>query len=332
MEVIEISGYTDFEKERIASQFLIPKQIEENGLSWAKVAFQKPALHRLIRSYTMESGVRNLEREVANILRKIARDAVKEGVQATAEGRDAFRVTITEKSVEGYLGKEKFQESQFERELKPGLTYGLAWTELGGVLLPVEVALLKGKGELFLTGSLGDVMKESAHTALSFVRSHAAEYGVDEDFHRKRDIHIHVPEGAIPKDGPSAGITITAALLSALTGRITRAGHTMTGEVTLTGRLLPVGGIKEKVLAAHRAGMSHVLLPERNRKDLDELPDEVLSSVTFLFASSMADALSLLFAPADHPVAAVVNEPDETSDRDLPIAVLDDAPQAPPPV
>ena len=223
MEVIEISGYTEFEKEQIASQFLIPKQIEENGLAWAKVSFQKPAiLHRLIRSYTMESGVRNLEREIANILRKIARDAVKEGAQATAEGRDAFKVTITEKSIEGYLGKEKFLESQFQRELMPGLTYGLAWTELGGVLLPVEVALLKGKGELTLTGSLGDVMKESAHTALSFVRSHAAEYGVNEDFHREKDIHIHVPEGAIPKDGPSAGITLTAALLSALTGRITR--------------------------------------------------------------------------------------------------------------
>ncbi len=335
MEVIEISGYTEFEKERIASQFLIPKQIEENGLAWAKVSFQKPAIHRLIRGYTMESGVRNLEREAANILRKIARDAVKEGVQTTAESREAFKVTITEKSIEGYLGKEKFQESQYERELKAGLAYGLAWTELGGVLLPVEVALLKGKGELFLTGSLGDVMKESAHTALSFVRSHAADYGIAETFHEDRDIHIHVPEGAIPKDGPSAGITITTALVSALTARIARPGHTMTGEITLTGRLLPVGGIKEKVLAAHRAGMTHVLLPERNRKDLDEIPEEVLSSVTFVFAASVGEALGALFPPAEVQHAAPEPEHAEgAAERggDLPLEVLEDAPAAPPPV
>ncbi len=267
-------------------------------MSWAKVAFQKPALHRLIRSYTMESGVRNLEREIANILRKIARDAVKEGVPATAEGRDAFKVTITEKSIEGYLGKEKFQESQFERELKPGLAYGLAWTELGGVLLPVEVALLRGKGELFLTGSLGDVMKESAQTALSFVRAHAAEHGIDEDFHRRTGTSTSTcPKERSPKTGRRRGSRSRPRSFRRSRAGSRGAGHTMTGEVTLTGRLLPVGGIKEKVLAAHRAGMSHVLLPERNRKDLDEIPEEVLSSVTFLFATSIDEAISQLFAP-----------------------------------
>jgi ATP-dependent Lon protease len=276
--------------------------------------------------------VRSLEREVANILRKIARDAVKEGVQVTPEGREAYRVTITEKSLEGYLGKEKYLDSQFERELKPGLAYGLAWTEMGGVLLPVEVALLRGKGELFLTGSLGDVMKESAQTALSFLRSHAAAYGVGEDFHKDRDIHIHVPEGGIPKDGPSAGITITAALLSALTGRTTRAGHVMTGEVTLTGRLLPVGGIKEKVLAAHRAGMTHVLLPERNRKDLDEIPEEVSAVVTFLFAASIDDALAALFAPPAEAEEQVHVQAEVPAAPPLPLVIPDEHEAPSPPL
>jgi ATP-dependent Lon protease len=303
MEVIEISGYTEQEKEQIATRFLIPKQIEENGLSWGKVSIQKPAIRHLIRNYTMESGVRNLEREIGNVLRKIARDAVKKGVHQDDSGKESFRCSITEKSIQGYLGKPKYQEPEFDRDLKPGLAYGLAWTEVGGALLPVEIALLKGKGEIQLTGSLGDVMKESAHTALSYLRAHSKELGIGEEFHRESDIHLHVPEGAIPKDGPSAGITITAALLSAVTGRTIRPGHTMTGEITLTGRLLPVGGVKEKILAAHRNGFTHVLLPEQNRKDLEEIPSEVRSALEFTFHSTVAEALPKLLTdrPARRP-------------------------------
>ena len=295
MEIIELSGYTEFEKKKIAEQFLIPKQLEENGLSWADITFQKPALLSLIRYYTMESGVRNLEREIANVLRKIARKAVKQGLsEQEGRGKD-FRVTVTPRSVENYLGKVRYQENGMPWEPETGLAYGLAWTELGGTLLPVEVSLNRGKGELQLTGNLGDVMKESAQTALSFLRSNAGVFRIPQDFYNETDIHVHVPEGAIPKDGPSAGITITAALLSAISGYTIKAGHAMTGEITLTGRLLPIGGVKEKVLAAHRNKMTHVLMPELNRKDIDELPKEVLSSVSFLFAETIPDALCALF-------------------------------------
>ncbi len=297
MEIIELSGYTEFEKEKIASQFLIPKQLEENGLSWANITFQKSALLKLIRNYTMESGVRNLEREIANVLRKIARGAVKKGFREGKVTEKPFRVTVTTRSLEKYLGKLKYQENSMPREPAVGLAYGLAWTELGGKLLPVEVSLSRGKGELHLTGNLGDVMKESAQTALSFLKSHAALFGIARDFYSDMDIHVHVPEGAIPKDGPSAGITIVAALLSAVSGNTVSAGHAMTGEITLTGRLLQIGGVKEKVLAAHRNGMTHVLMSELNRKDIDELPSEVLSSVSFIFAETISDALFALFPP-----------------------------------
>jgi ATP-dependent Lon protease len=331
MEVIEISGYTEFEKEKIAEKFLVRKQIQENGLEWARITFQKSAILRLIRGYTLEAGVRNLEREIANILRKIARRVVKEGVvppppadtaapveeaaapaEPSAEAVQApvaaptaaapvaapiapHQVTVTGRSVEKYLGKEKFSESTFSQDMKPGLAYGLAWTELGGQLLAVEVAIVTGKGELMLTGSLGDVMKESAQAALTFLRAHHATLGISAEFMKDRDIHVHVPEGAIPKDGPSAGITLTAALLSAVSGAAVRRGFAMTGEITLTGRLLPIGGVKEKVLAAHRYKMTHVLLPSRNEKDLEEIPAEVREEVSFEFADSILDALAILF-------------------------------------
>jgi ATP-dependent Lon protease len=295
MEIIEISGYTELEKEKIAEHFLVPKQIEENGLGWADISFHRPAIATVIRNYTMESGVRNLERQIADVLRKIAREAVKRGISAEEGAKQKFSRTITSRSIGTFLGKPKYQETKVTKDLKPGLSHGLAWTELGGVLLPVEIALLKGKGELFLTGSLGDVMKESAQTALSFLRANARQFSIPEDFNENRDIHIHVPEGAIPKDGPSAGITITAALLSAITNLTIPAAHAMTGEITLTGRLLPVGGVKEKVLAAHRNKMTHVLMPEGNRKDIDELPKEVVSSVDFIFADAISDALFSVF-------------------------------------
>jgi ATP-dependent Lon protease len=343
MEVIEISGYTEFEKEKIAQMFLVPKQVRENGLEWADIKFQRSAILKIIRNYTMEAGVRNLEREIANVLRKIAREAVKKGLlppeapAASAAADDAgapvtddaaeaaalpvpavsgapqgvseraarevevreFRFAITNRNVDKFLGKEKFIDPLFSREDKPGLAYGLAWTEMGGQLLAVEVAILSGKGELILTGSLGDVMKESAQAALSFLRAHHEALHIPPDFTKDRDIHIHVPEGAIPKDGPSAGITLTTAMLSAVKGIPSLGGFAMTGEITLTGRLLPIGGVKEKVLAAHRYKMTHVLLPRQNAKDLEEIPDEVLASLTFVFADSVLEALAILFPEGD---------------------------------
>jgi ATP-dependent Lon protease len=345
MEIIQIPGYTEYEKARIAANFLIPKQIRENGLGWADIRFQRSAVLRIIRSYTMESGVRSLERQLATVLRKIARRAVRKGlipaapaeaaapapsgapeqpaVEATPtasgspEAREAaaipapdapatsaapqpapaaFRVRVTPRRLAAYLGPEPFQEKTLFSPSKPGLVYGLAWTENGGTLLPVEVALLEGgSGELLLTGSLGEVMKESAQTALSFLRANASGWQLPPAFAKDRDIHIHVPEGAIPKDGPSAGIAIAAALLSAAGGAVVHPGHAMTGEITLTGRILPIGGVKEKVLAAHRNRFTHVLLPEGNRKDIEELPREVSRAITFLFAETIRDALDLLF-------------------------------------
>ncbi len=304
MEIIQTPGYTEFEKVRIAENFLIHKQIEENGLSWADIKFQKSALLKMIRNYTMESGVRNLERQIANILRKIARKAVKQQLSPDAESSRHFKVIVTPKRISTYLGNAPFQEKMMSRQSKPGLAYGLAWTEMGGTLFPVEVAILDGKGDLILTGSLGDVMKESAQTALSFLKANTGYFAAAAVFNKDRDIHIHVPEGAIPKDGPSAGITITAALLSAVSNIPVRKNYAMTGEITLTGRLLPIGGVKEKVLAAHRNQMSHVLMPEMNRKDIDELPKEVLSSLEFVFADSTLDALLLLFpAEINHKTA-----------------------------
>jgi len=336
MEIIEISGYTEFEKEKIAEKFLVPKQVRENGLERADIRFPRSAILRIIRGYTLEAGVRSLEREIANVLRKIARDAVKRGWmsapkeptapnepaapldpaapaapldpaaapapaepaqsgQPVPEPSEPFRIVVTRRNLERFLGKEKFLESSFSRDMKPGLAYGLAWTELGGQLLPVEVAMLSGKGELMLTGCLGDVMKESAQAALTFLRVHHEKLGIPADFTKDRDIHVHVPEGAIPKDGPSAGITLAAALLSAVRGVPVRSGFAMTGEITLTGRLLPIGGVKEKVLAAHRYKMTHILLPRRNEKDLEEIPAEVLQALTFESADTVLEALGLLF-------------------------------------
>ncbi len=307
MEIIEIPGYTEFEKVQIANRFIIPKQLEENGLAGAYIKFREDALLKIIRNYTMESGVRNLEREIAGIIRKLAREAVKKGlaVRSGPDGEEAgkdvknslaeFRKTVTEKSIHRYLGKEHYLEDVVKREPRRGLVYGLAWTELGGTILPVEVVVLEGSGELILTGSLGDVMKESARTALSFLRFHAEEFRIPADIPKEKDIHIHVPEGAIPKDGPSAGITITAALLSSITGRLVQEGFAMTGEITLSGRILAIGGLKEKLLAAHRNKMTRVLLPEGNRKDLDDLPKEVRNSITFHFADTILDGLKILF-------------------------------------
>lgn len=297
MEVIETPGYTDLEKEKIASSFIIPKQIKENGLEWAEIKFQKTAILDIIRNYTMESGVRNLEREIGSVIRKIARKAVTEGYTNTESDKEKkeFKVTISGKNLHTYIGLEKFNGDLVYNKPNPGLAHGLAWTEMGGRLLPVEVALLKGSGKLILTGSLGDVMKESAQIGLSFIRSHYEDFGIDADFQKELDIHIHVPHGAIPKDGPSAGISLSSAMLSALT-RTPILEHTaMTGEITLTGRVLAIGGVKEKVLAAYRNNMTTVLLPADNMKDIEELPKEVKNKINFVFASTVKEALLILF-------------------------------------
>lgn len=308
MEIIEMPGYTDLEKEQIATQFIIPKQLSENGLAWADVTFQKPAILALIRTYTMESGVRNLEREIAGIIRKIARQAVKEGKRPSVEPEapaeadtseasndNDFKVVVTEKSLKKFLGPPSFEDDLVYHNSSPGLAHGLAWTEMGGRILPVEVSLLPGDGKLILTGSLGDVMKESAQIALSFLRAHTKHFSLPEDFQQERDIHIHVPQGAIPKDGPSAGITLTAAMLSALLAKPVRRCTAMTGEITLTGKILAIGGVKEKVLAAYRNKIDTVLMPEGNRKDTEELPKEVKNMLTFIFSGSVLEALEKLF-------------------------------------
>lgn len=293
MEIIEIPGYTDFEKERIASQFIIPRQLEENGLEWAQIAFQKSAVLNIIRKYTMESGVRNLEREIAAVIRKLARKAVSEGYSEKSE--EAFKIVVTSRSLKKYLGNPRFEDDIVYKKNRKGLVYGLAWTEMGGKILPIEASLLKGTGKLILTGSLGDVMKESAQIALSFIREHYSEFDLEPDFHEEIDIHIHVPQGAIPKDGPSAGITMTTAMISALTEKMVRPQTAMTGEITLTGRILPIGGVKEKVLAAYRNKMTAVILPEENRKDTEELPSEVLKELDFFYADSIQNAMKILF-------------------------------------
>ena len=398
MEIIEMPGYTPYEKRRIAQRFIIPKQIEENGLEWADVSFRKDAVDEIIHGYTRESGVRNLERQIATVIRKIAREVVSDGYrppvsvdagpdgdsgdappdgvaseqdetpeepaavaatvnslapaptdeaketaededvedepgedsetdgsghapqapsQPTGDAEDAeatesaqgvappfrldpevirpYKRVVTAKRITHYLGKPPFSETHLDTETAPGIANGLAWTEVGGKLLPVEALVFEGNGELLLTGSLGDVMKESARTAFSFIRSQSQKFRLPRNFERDRDIHIHVPEGAIPKDGPSAGITIAAALVSAFSGISLNPGFAMTGEITLAGRLLPIGGVKEKALAAHRNGMHTVLLPEENRKDVEELPEEVTRSMEFHFAENVADALRILF-------------------------------------
>ena len=393
MELIEMPGYTPFEKRRIAQRFIIPKQIEENGLWWAAISFRKDAVDEIINGYTRESGVRNLEQRVATVVRKIAREVVADGYRppvpvpattagptlhetdgeapAAAQGQTAeaahtathsldgetsddeaagsagrshstaveerardelsstdeagdashdeygaaddgetprgplfhfepavvrpYRRVVTPKRIRDYLGNPPFSERPLYQDTRPGIANGLAWTEVGGKLLPVEALVFEGAGELLLTGSLGDVMKESARTAFSFIRSQSQKFRLARDFERNRDIHVHVPEGALPKDGPSAGITIAAALLSAFSGISVTPGIAMTGEITLAGRLLPIGGVKEKALAAHRNGMTAVLFPEENRKDYEELPEEVTKAMEFHFASDVAEALRVLF-------------------------------------
>ncbi len=290
MEVIEFPGYIDEEKMAIARQFLIPKQLKENSLDRPdrSLRFSDQALRDMIREYTYEAGVRNLEREIATICRKVARQV--------AEGKQVSR-SITAQSLGKYLGPPRFLRDKEERTDEIGLAMGIAWTEAGGDLLPVEVSLMGGKGVLMLTGQLGEVMQESAQAALSYARSHARELGMGHVDFDKLDIHIHVPEGAIPKDGPSAGITMATALISALMGRPVHRDVAMTGEITLRGRVLPIGGLKEKVLAAHRAGLKTVLLPKQNKKDMVEIPRRIRRDLRFVFVDRMDEVLPEALLP-----------------------------------
>ena len=282
MEIIEIPSYIEEEKVEIAKQFLVPKQIKEHGLSDEYIEFTEEALHRIVRAYTREAGVRNLERQIAAICRGVAKEV--------ASGKKE-KTVVTADIVPKFLGPEKYFSEVAERIDEPGVATGLAWTPMGGDILFVEATKMEGKGNLILTGQLGDVMKESAQAALSYIRAHAHELEVDPKFYEKYDIHIHVPAGAIPKDGPSAGVTIFIALLSLLTGRLVRNDVAMTGEITLRGKVLPVGGIKEKVLAAHRSGIKKVLLPERNEADLEEIPETVKKEMKFIFVKKMSEVI-----------------------------------------
>jgi len=290
MEVIEFPGYIEEEKLAIARQFLIPRQLAENGLEAPerRLNFSEKALRAMIRDYTYEAGVRNLEREIANVCRKVAR--------RVAEGKTAPR-HVTVQSLAKYLGPPRFLRDESDRADEVGLAIGIAWTEAGGDILPVEVSLMDGKGSLMLTGQLGEVMQESAQAALSYARSHAYELSIGDVDFDKLDIHIHVPEGAIPKDGPSAGITMATALISALIERPVHRDVAMTGEITLRGRVLPIGGLKEKVLAAHRAGLKTVLLPKQNKKDMVEIPKRVKRDLKFIFVDRMDEVLPVALLP-----------------------------------
>ncbi len=284
LEVIELPGYTEDEKLHIARQFLIPKQMQEHGLKASKVAFEDAAIHRLIREYTFEAGVRNLEREIASVLRKVARKV--------AEGRRS-KMIITAEKLPDYLGPQKHFFELAEQKDEPGIATGVAWTSAGGDLLTVEATLMEGRGNLTLTGQLGDVMKESAQAALSYARSRAKQLGLESRFYEKYDIHLHLPAGSIPKDGPSAGITMATAIISALTRRAARRDVAMTGEITLRGRVLPIGGVKEKVLAAHRAGIKTFILPKRNMQDLQDVPPEVVKDLRFMPVERMDEVLAI---------------------------------------
>lgn len=282
MEVIQLSGYTNEEKLEIARKYLIPRQFEDNGLSNKTIEISDDAMLRIIAEYTKEAGLRNLEREIASICRKVARKV--------AEGRTEL-TRITRANVHSFLGAPKFLPEAEQEHHEIGVATGLAWTSTGGEILYVEASLSKGRGNLTLTGQLGDVMKESAQAAVSYARAHAKKLGIEEDFYQKLDIHIHVPAGAIPKDGPSAGITMATALISALTKRAVSRDVAMTGEITLRGRVLPIGGLKEKSLAAFRSGIKTIILPDRNEKDLDEIPKVLRRKLHWVIAKNMSDVL-----------------------------------------
>ena len=300
MEILRLEGYTEPEKLEIAKRFLLKKQREATGLTAGNMALPDEAIIHIIRHYTREAGVRNLEREIANICRKVARKVVKEG--------KTLQVTVRPEDLQEYLGVIKFRDTKAEERNEVGLATGLAWTEVGGQILNIEVTLMQGKGKLLLTGKLGDVMQESAQAAMSYVRSRASQLGLRADFYRHLDIHVHIPEGAIPKDGPSAGITLATAVASALTKIAVRREVAMTGEITLRGKVLPIGGVKEKLLAAHRAGSRTVILPRDNEKDLADIPATIQQELNIRFVSSMDEVLDLALESKIEPQPGLAAE------------------------
>ena len=282
MEIINITGYTEEEKVKIAEKYLIPKQIKEHGLKKDNLLITEGTIRNIVRYYTREAGVRNLEREIAAICRKAARSILKE---------NKTQIKVTTRNLNKFLGMPRYRYGEKEKEHEIGVATGMAWTESGGDILSIEATIMPGKGKITLTGKLGDVMQESAYAGISYIRSQADKYHLEEHFYEKNDIHIHVPEGAIPKDGPSAGITMATAIISALTNTPINKNVAMTGEITLRGRVLAVGGIKEKVLAAHRAGIKTIILPKDNKSDLEEIPSNIKRKLDFVFVDNMEQVL-----------------------------------------
>jgi len=289
MEVIELPGYIDEEKLAIARRYLVPRQCKENGLAPDDLVLPDKSILAIIQRYTMEAGLRNLEREIGSICRKIAR--------RRAEG-DTGAVTVQPDDLEGFLGPERFLHERSERVEVPGVAVGIAWTPFGGHILFIEATRMPGSRTLTITGQVGDVMRESAIAALSYIRSRAADLGIRDEVFRNSDLHVHIPAGAVPKDGPSAGVTIATAIASLLTGRRFRADTAMTGEITLRGKVLPIGGLKQKVLGAYRAGIRRVILPVENRKDLKEVPEQVARKIDFVFVRTVDDVLTQALEPA----------------------------------
>ncbi len=312
MEIIRLPGYTEYEKYHIAEGFLVPKQIKNNGLEDKNVTFSKNAIMMLIRRYTREAGVRNLEREISSICRKLAREVLKE--------TDRVEFRVSEKSVSKFLGPYRFRQTQVEEKDQVGMVTGLAWTQVGGELLFIETLIMPGKGKLTVTGKLGEVMQESAQAALSYVRSRGANLMIDDKFYKTYDIHIHIPEGAIPKDGPSAGISMCTSLVSAITKRAVYRDIAMTGEITLRGRVLPIGGLKEKIIAAHRGGIKKILIPKENEKDLRDVPNSISKQLEIIPVEHMDEVLSyaliqeegdVLFKKVDIPFEIAVKNSGE---------------------
>jgi len=320
MEIIRIAGYTELEKLSIAKKYLLEKQKESNGLTPENVTFTDNALLGVIRNYTKEAGVRNLEREIAAICRKVAVEVIKKDRNT--------HIQVANNSLHKYLGPIKYRYGKAETETKIGVTTGLAWTELGGEMLSTEVTIMPGKGQLIITGKLGDVMQESAQAAMSYVRSRAVEMGLQKDFYQKLDVHIHVPEGATPKDGPSAGITMATSLVSALIKAPVHNDLAMTGEITLRGTVLPIGGLKEKILAAHRAGIKRVLIPAENEKDIEEIPATVLKGVELVLVAHMDDVLKKALV-LDDPEMLFKKAPVEAETKDDSAAFADKVDEGP---
>jgi len=306
MEVLQLAGYTEQEKVEIARRFLVPKAIEQNGLTNVQIAIEPDTVQAIVQRYTREAGVRNLEREVNSVCRKIARKVVVEGPK-TSE-------TITPERLTELLGVPRYRPTLAEEKNEIGIATGLAWTEVGGEILITEATLMPGRGKLTLTGKLGDVMQESAQAAMSFVRSRAEDFGIARDFQRKTDVHVHIPEGAIPKDGPSAGITLATVLISALARIAVRRDVAMTGEITLRGKVLPIGGVKEKLLAAHRAGITTILMPKDNEKDLADIPKNVLDGLSVHLVSTMDEVLAVALAGPLTPLPPSTDDGDAAAD------------------